>query len=77
MRKWSRQAAGWTALSRSRNFATVCLAVLSWILAGFGIADPDLSPNAVLGGAKALLVVLAVLLTLLAVYQSGWLGTRD
>ena len=53
------------------------LAVLCWVLAGFALADPDLSDKAALGGAKALFVVLAVLMTLLTIYKSRVFASRD
>lgn len=54
-----------------------CAAALIWVLTGFALADPELSPRATLGGAKALFVVLAVAITMLAVYRSGLLRRRD
>ena len=54
-----------------------CLTVLCWVLAGFALADPDLSEKAALGGAKALFVVLAVLMTLLTIYKSRIFASRD
>ena len=47
-----------------------CAAVLCWVLTAFALADPNLSENAALGGAKALFVVFAVLLTLLTVWKA-------
>ena len=55
--------------SRIRVLSTVLIAGFCWVLAGFALADPDLSPNAFLGGAKALFVVMAVSMTLLAAYR--------
>ncbi len=47
-----------------------CATVLCWVLTAFALADPDLSENATLGGAKALFVVFAVLMTLLTVWKA-------
>ena len=47
-----------------------CATVLCWVLTAFALADPDLSPQADLGGAKALFVVFAVLMTLLTVWKA-------
>ncbi len=55
----------------------LCVVVLSWVLAGFAIADPELAARADYGGAKTLFVVLAVLMTLMALYRSGLLRSRD
>ncbi len=54
-----------------------CLSVLCWVLVGFALADPDLSAKAALGGAKALFIVLAVLMTLLTIYKSKIFAGRD
>ena len=64
-------------LVRLRGLTTVCVMVLCWVLAGFALADPDLSAKADLGGAKALFVALAVLMTLLAIYKIRLFGGRD
>ena len=55
--------------SRIRVLSTVLIAGFCWVLAGFALADPDLSPNAFLGGAKALFVFMAIGMTLLAAYR--------
>ncbi len=55
--------------SRLRILSTLLIAVFCWVLAGFALADPDLSPNAFLGGAKALFVLMAISMTLWAVYR--------
>ena len=44
-------------LEQIRGLAAICAAVLCWIIAAFAIADGDLSPNAFLGGSKALFVI--------------------
>ena len=54
-----------------------CLTILCWVLAGFALADPDLSDKAALGGAKALFIVLAILMTLLTIYRSRIFASRD
>ncbi|MDE2967115.1 MAG: hypothetical protein OXS30_06470 [Chloroflexota bacterium] len=59
------------------GFTVGCVALLAWILVGFALADPDLSPKATLGGAKALFVVMAVLLTLLMLYRVRLYRSRD
>ena len=64
-------------LARTPGLTVGCLAILCWVLAGFALADPDLSGGAVLGGAKALFVVLAVLMTLLTIYKSRIFASRD
>ncbi len=55
--------------SRLRILSTVLIAVFCWVLAGFALADPELSPNAFLGGAKALFVLMAISMTLWAAYR--------
>ena len=64
-------------ISRLPGFTVGCIVILAWTLAGFAIADPELSPNAALGGAKALFVVMAVLLTLLMLYRVRLHRSRD
>ena len=59
------------------GFTIGCVAVFTWVLAGFALSDPELSPREFLGGSKALFVVLASLMTLLTVYRSGLLRSRD
>lgn len=54
---------------RLRMISTLLLAAFCWVLAGFALADPELSPNAFLGGAKALIVFMAALMTLWAAYR--------
>ena len=55
----------------------MCVSALSWVLAGFAVSDPELAARADFGGAKTLFVVLAVLMTLMALYRSGLLRSRD
>ncbi len=55
--------------SRIRMLSTALIAVCFWVLAGFALADPELSPNAFLGGAKALFVFMAIGMTLWAAYR--------
>lgn len=55
--------------SRLQILSTLLIAVFCWVLAGFALADPDLSPNAFLGGAKALFVLMAISITLWAAYR--------
>lgn len=64
-------------IARTPGLTVGCLAVLCWVLAGFALADPDLSAKAALGGAKALFIVLAVLMTLLTIYKSRIFAGRD
>lgn len=64
-------------LASTPGLGIACLTVLCWVLAGFAVADPNLSPGAALGGAKLLFVVLAVLMTLLTMYKSRILTNRD
>lgn len=64
-------------VARLPGFTVGCIAILAWILVGFALTDPDLSPNATLGGAKALFVVMAVLLTLLMLYRVRLHRSRD
>lgn len=54
-----------------------CVAILCWVLAGFALADPDLSANEPLGGSKALFIVLALLMTGLTIYKSRIFTNRD
>ena len=67
----------WHAARRLRKLSTVLVAALCWILVGFALSDPELSPRAFLGGAKALFVVLAVLMTLWAGYRINRDRQRD
>ena len=55
--------------SRLRILSTVLIAVFCWVLAGFALADSELSPNAFLGGAKALFVLMAISMTMWAAYR--------
>jgi len=59
------------------GFTFMCVSALSWVLAGFAVSDPELAARADFGGAKTLFVVLAVLMTLMALYRSGLLRSRD
>ena len=56
-------------MRRLRMLSTLMLVALCWILAGFALTDSELSPNAFLGGAKALFVFLAAMMTLWAAYR--------
>ena len=72
MDRWNGQ------LATLRGLTTLMLAVLCWVVAGFALTDDDLSPGAFLGGAKALFVLLAILMTLIATYRLWRLnGVRD
>lgn len=53
-------------LAELRGLTITLFAVLTWVMAGFALADPELSPTEFLGGAKVLFVVFAVLMTLIA-----------
>lgn len=64
-------------LARLPGFTVGCVALLAWVLTGFALADPDLSPKAFLGGAKALFVAMAVLLTLVMLYRVRLYRSRD
>lgn len=64
-------------VARLPGFTAGCVALLAWILVGFAVADPELSRNATLGGAKALFVLMAVLLTLLMLYRVRLHRSRD
>ncbi|MCY4618245.1 MAG: hypothetical protein OXD50_06795 [Chloroflexi bacterium] len=64
-------------LARIPGLTIGCITVLCWVLTAFAIADPDLSPKAALGGAKALFLVLAILMTILTVYRLRLFRSRD
>lgn len=64
-------------IARLPGFTVGCVALLAWVVTGFALTDPDLSPGAFLGGAKALFVVIAVVLTLLMLYRVRIYRTRD
>ena len=64
-------------LSRVPGFTVGCVALLAWVITGFALADSDLSPGAFLGGAKALFVLMAVVLTLLMLYRIRAYRNRD
>ena len=64
-------------LEQIRGLAAICAAVLCWVIAGFALADGDLSPNAFLGGSKALFVVLAVVMTIVAGVKARVLRRRE
>ena len=64
-------------LEQIRGLAAICAAVLCWVIAGFALADGDLSPNAFLGGSKALFVVLAVVMTIVAAVKARVLRRRE
>ena len=64
-------------IARIPGLTIGCITVLCWVLTAFAIADPDLSPKATLGGAKALFLVLAILMTILTVYRLRLFRSRD
>ena len=64
-------------LEQIRGQAAICAAVLCWIIAAFAIADGDLSPNAFLGGSKALFVILAVVMTVVAAFKARLIRRRE
>ena len=53
------------------------VALALWTITGFALTDSELSPKAFLGGAKAMFVVLSVLMTLIALRRAGLFGRRD
>ena len=61
---------GTERLARLRGLAAISVAVLCWVVTAFALMDSELSPGAFLGGAKALFVVLAVLMTLVAGFRA-------
>jgi len=64
-------------LARTRGLTAVVVALALWTVTGFALTDPELSPKAFLGGAKAMFVVLSVLMTLVALHRAGLIGRRD
>ncbi len=64
-------------IARIPGLTIGCITILSWVITAFAVADPDLSPNAALGGAKAMFVVLAVLMTILMMYRMRLFRNRD
>ena len=64
-------------IARIPGLTIGCITLLCWVLTALAVADPDLSPKAALGGAKAMFVVLAVLMTLLTVYRLRIFRNRD
>jgi len=64
-------------VSQLPGFTVGCVAILAWVVTGFALTDPELSPGAFLGGAKALFVVMAVLLTLLMLNRVRLHRSRD
>ncbi len=64
-------------ISRLPGLTIGSLTIFVWILVGFALADPDLSPRATLGGAKALFVVIGIVMTLLTLYRVNAFRNRD
>lgn len=64
-------------LAQIRGLAAICAAVLCWVIVAFAIADSDLSPNAFLGGSKALFVILAVVMTVIAAFKARLIRRRE
>lgn len=79
-RSWTLNQTGLLAMyARRPIMEVICasgLAAFSWVVAGIALADPNLSPGEALGGAKALLLVLAVLTTLRGMYTMRRFGDR-
>ena len=63
-------------LEQVRGLAAICAALLCWVIAIFALTDGDLSPNAFLGGSKALFVVLAVVMTVIAAFKARLIRRR-
>jgi hypothetical protein len=64
-------------IAQTPGLTVGCVTILVWVLVGFALADPELSPRAPLGGAKALFVVLGVVMTLLTLYRLRVRRKRD
>ena len=64
-------------LARTPGLTAMVVALALWTLTGFAVTDSELSPKAFLGGAKAMFVVLSVLMTLIALKRAGLFGRRD
>lgn len=64
-------------IARTPGLTIGCVTILVWVLVGFALADPELSPRAPLGGAKALFVVIGILMTLLTLYRLNLFRSRD
>ena len=64
-------------LARTPGLTAVVVALVLWTVTGFALTDPELSPKAFLGGAKAMFVALSVLVTLIALQRAGLFGRRD
>lgn len=66
-----------TRLARTPGLTALALALALWAITGFALTDSELSPKAFLGGAKAMFVVISVLVTLIALNRAGLFGRRD
>lgn len=66
-----------TRLARIPGLTAVVVALALWAVTGFALTDSELSPKAFLGGAKAMFVVLSILMTLIALHRAGLFGRRD
>ena len=66
-----------TRLARTPGLTAIVVALALWAITGFALTDPELSPKADLGGAKAMFVVISVLMTLNALNRVGLFGRRD
>lgn len=64
-------------LARVPGLTAVVVTLALWTITGFALTDPELSPKAFLGGAKAMFVALSVLMTLIALHRAGLFGRRD
>lgn len=64
-------------MARIPGLTALVVALALWAITGFALTDSELSPKAFLGGAKAMFVVLSVLMTLIALNRMGLFGRRD
>ena len=64
-------------LARIPGLTAIVVALALWTITGFALTDAELSPKAFLGGAKAMFVVISVLMTLIALNRMGLFGRRD
>lgn len=64
-------------LQQVRGLAAICAAALCWVITAFALADSELSPYAFLGGSKALFVLLAIVMTIIAAFKARVLRRRE
>lgn len=73
----SRLSSSARRLEHVRGLAAICLAALCWVAAGFALADDNLVPyGPFLGGPKALYVIFALVMTIVAAYKARILRRR-